>query len=92
METKMYDVLLEMFENTLEHKEETLQEDLLIKTNLAIDSLQFINFIVKVEEKYGVDLMDDFDEIEDITVRDLCIRVCELVDKKQKSGVCEDEM
>lgn len=89
MVAEMYDAVLRMFEEVLDFKKGTLREDLLIKANLAVDSLKFINFLVKIEDKYGVDLMDDFDEIEDITVRDLCIKLCELVAKKQKLSVCE---
>lgn len=93
MENKLYQEFLELFETTLQYERGTLHDELLVKTDLAIDSLKFIDYLIKIEDKYSVDLMDDFDEIEDITIRDLCNRLCELIEKKKlisSEGIVND--
>lgn len=85
MDRNIYEEVIGMLEVTLKKEPGTLEENLTVKSNLGMDSLNFIDFLIHVEDRFSVDLMNDFEEVQDMTVRELGERICELIDKKKEA-------
>lgn len=69
MNVNIYNELFEIFRNTI--NKGNLNDEMKIKSELQLDSLDLINFIVNVEETYNSEIIDRYDKIRDITIKEL---------------------
>lgn len=71
-----------MLEEQLGYSEGKLQEELMMKKDLAVDSLDIINLIVNLEDHFRIELFSSIDGTEDMTVSEFCEYIAENVRKK----------
>ena len=82
---KVSDIVKEMLEKKEGFEQGKLDESLKLQQDLSIDSLDIINLLVEIEEKFDVELFDALDmSIYDMTVMQFCEYVEMIIRKKEK--------
>ena len=70
MEEEIFENLKKMISNQFGIEEELIKKDSSFMDDLAADSLDIVEFIMNIEEKYGVKISDDdietFNKVEDV--------------------------
>ena len=81
MEQKASEVILGMLIKQLNKKPQDVKMDMRIKEDLGADSLDIVEILMGIEDKYGVTVADDV-VLKIKTVQDLVNAVDEIVKKK----------
>ena len=70
MEEEIFENLKKMISEQFGVEEELIKKDSTFMDDLAADSLDIVEFIMNIEEKYGVKISDDeietFNKVEDV--------------------------
>ena len=70
MEEEIFENLKKMISEQFGVEEELIKKDSSLMDDLAADSLDIVEFIMNIEEKYGVKISDDeietFNKVEDV--------------------------
>lgn len=85
---KVYSTIKGMLEKQLGYAQDMLDEELMLRRDLKIDSLDIIDLVVNIEDKFNIELFSAIDGSEDMTVCQFCEYIAEFVRRKVGKSDC----
>lgn len=87
MKEQLYKFVASVIQTECGVDKELVSPNAMIKNDLLISSLDFVNIITIIEEQYDLELPDEVLIIdEDISLKDFCDKLCRLLDKEENNA------